>query len=671
MPPARRAQQNAATSSTAAGNGQIDPAIISSQIARPETASESKSEKSENPGSKPQPAPVAPPTSATTVSPSTSATAKEVKPVRHAGKAGQTATENVETEVLDSFRQFVNTEKMKVQDQKRSRASADKAVKLNDLMKFSKNFKLLTPVPKDLIPILAKDENKQREIVQKAQRNADTSKPLKPTTIAEQKSQRPLTMARWEGDSAPPTGHQASVSRNQANAGLPKDRQQQTRELAQSARNQNGLSARLTDSHRLHKANMPVSIPNPLPIQAGGSMRGGSNFNKGMPSPQKTPGGRGPPSATSTKFNVQAMEFKPNPTASAFKPGGPVANTVASNTMTTNSPKSTPATRPISPLNPPAKFFSEKPNFGKLETRASPLNGVRPTAPTAPQIQTWAEATVNGGSKVDPTALPASNGYVQYPYRTHPTWVLAEANETEVRYYEAYGSRNLRQTTPPHQASPVNLTAHQHQLPLHLQNGAPNAQLPQVQTPQQIPHQMHPQPHHFPHAPHYDDNHMRPSASTSSVYPAPSPRMQNTNMAYHQSPMPRHASLAYNQPPVQYVMHPGPQMAGRQFSNGGPNMMPGQGAHLAPMMVQAPSAGGFVAQPMAIPYAPQMQMYPGPNMPMYGTPSQPPSNYPSPGQGAPMMVHQGSHQGHQQVMFPAGQFAQPVFQGQPPAHSKL
>jgi hypothetical protein len=44
---------------------------------------------------------------------------------------------------------------------------------LNDLKKFAQQFQLHTEVPADLLPILARDEAKQREIEAKAARNID------------------------------------------------------------------------------------------------------------------------------------------------------------------------------------------------------------------------------------------------------------------------------------------------------------------------------------------------------------------------------------------------------------------------------------------------------------------------------------------------------------------
>jgi hypothetical protein len=91
-------------------------------------------------------------------------------------------------------------------------------------------------------------------------------------------------------------------------------------------------------------------------------------------------------------------------------------------------------------------------------------------------------------------------------------------------------------------------------------------------------------------------------------------------------------------------------MSARQFSNG-PPMVGVPGNYLAPMMVPQQSAG-YMGQPMNMPFSPQqMGMYASGSPQMYGSPSQPPSNYSSPGRGAPMMVQQGSHQGHPQPVY--------------------
>ena len=657
MPPARRAQ----VSSTATAEGPIDPAIISSQIARPDAGELPKADTKADPKPSAEAEQASEPKLKAKADSKSSANPKDLKPLRQPGASRATATENVESELLDSFKQFAASEKIKVQDHKRSRASADKAVKLNDLMKFSQNFKLLTPVPNDLVPILARDEGKQKEIVQKALKNCDESKTTK-APMMDPKTQRPLAAARLDKEAMGADAGSHSRARHDGAghaASHAKDRPHQGREMLPNRPPQMGLSARLADSHKLHKAGMMAAVPQPLPIQETRNMSGRSSAHpSALPSPQKASSLRGPPSATSSKFNVKATEFKPNPSASTFKPvATPMATTAAS------SPRSGSVTRNISPSGAQPKFFGDKTKFGKHGERPDPISLVAPKKPSEQSKDDLSDASKS-------SALPAQNGGFQWPYKTLPTWSPPEEGENaepEVKYTEAFDKLRFgRQTSSHGKVSPVNPAAHHHQLPFHLQNG-PNA-VPQVQTPQPLPQQMNHQPHHLHHGPHYDDHHQRPAMPNMQGYPAASPRLQNSNVAYH-SPMPPHAQLAYGQP-LQYVMHGTPPMNGRQFS-GGPQMMPVPGGHLAPMMVQQQSSGGYLPQPMAVQYNPQMPMYASPAPPMYATPSQPPSGYPSPGRGAPMMMHQGSHQGHNQPVYaPTGHFVHPMYAQHPPAHSK-
>lgn len=64
-------------------------------------------------------------------------------------------------DLVASFKQFAAVEKLRVHEQQKQR----RLTTLNDLKDFSEQFRLHTPVPVDLVPILAKDEEKQRKIV--------------------------------------------------------------------------------------------------------------------------------------------------------------------------------------------------------------------------------------------------------------------------------------------------------------------------------------------------------------------------------------------------------------------------------------------------------------------------------------------------------------------------
>ncbi|KAK1092865.1 poly(A)-binding protein binding protein [Friedmanniomyces endolithicus] len=112
----------------------------------------------------------------------------------------ESSTEDHISKTIDAFKQFANNEKLKVrqaQEQKRAGARQEKNVKLNDLKKFAANFKLNSRVPDDLVPILAKDREKQLEIQRKADEAAKeaelTPKEKKPKELKESREPTPGT----------------------------------------------------------------------------------------------------------------------------------------------------------------------------------------------------------------------------------------------------------------------------------------------------------------------------------------------------------------------------------------------------------------------------------------------------------------------------------------------
>lgn len=593
--------------------------------------------------------------------PSSSAS-KQLAPIK-TSKVGESATANVETELLDSFRQFASNEKMKFQDHRRQRVTQDKAIKLNDLMKFSQNFKLLTPVPKDLVPILAKDKTKQEEIIEKAQRNAESSatSAQPPTTASTERTSprkaaegkldtsRPSQEANSTRQLVPPQGPQATQSG--------RERQQQFHAGQSSTKTSQGLlSHRLADSHRQHKAGLqPMAIPQPIPIQSVSKARAAPSNVAQMPSGLPSNAVRTPTSASSAsaKFNVRAMEFRPNPAASSFRPPGEPS--------TTSSPRSTPHAQSASRPDTPSAFFGNRKPLPPAE-RASISDHFNPLK----RLKEKAQQDGRGNS---------DNGGIRPAFTTPPTWSTVHDGEEYKSYKQMFDhvAPVSARASPQHGSPGHPSLPHQHQLPVHLQQGSHS--IPHVPASQQAPFHPQPQPPHFPTGPHhYDEHRMHLSTSSSSVYP--SPRMQNATIAYP-SPMHQPAQLAYGQPMPQYFMGPnGPQPAhfGRHFP-GGPQMMTGQGAPLAaPMMVQQSSQGGYMGPPhgMALPFNPGMPMYPPGQPAGYSNSSQSSNNFPSPGRGAPMMMHQGSHQGqHSQVFMGPGQpYGQPVYAQQQPPHSK-
>lgn len=631
----------------------MDPAIISSQAVRPDQISQERQNESGNQFKAENTVTESPKEEAQEIKVTTPSNPRLPGPSK-AIIPSTSATANVETEVLDSFRQFASKEKARVNNNRRQRVSQDKAIKLNDLMKFSKNFKLLTPVPKDLVPILAKDKSKQDEIMEKAQRNAESSTtPPRLTTSVDQKPLRPLAEAKYDGTKTPlniseqqeyistrqthlPQGPQANI--------VSRDRQANNMALPSPKSGQGLLSHRLADNRRMLQQGISVNVPQPLPILSGSK---GTTKPSANPAPisssQASSSARTPTSAVSAKF-------KPNPAANSFKPTGAPSNT--------SSPRSTSNVRPASRVHSPSEFFGNKKPLPSAE-RSSILDNFNP-------LKRLKEKAKNEEKTKD----YAANGGIPHAYATPPTWNPFKDGDKSYREMFVDASPVLNRASP-QQISPINPPLpHQHQLPLHLQHGSHGVS--HLPPPQQAHYAGQPQTHHYQNAQSFhEDRHMHLPPSTT-VYQ--SPRMQTSNMAYP-SPMAQPAQLAYGQP-MPYTM--GLQATHfRQFP--GPQMVPNQGPQLAaPMMLQQSSQGGFVAPShgMGMPFNPQIPLYPPGQPPAYSGQSQPPSGYPSPGRAAPMMMHQGSHQGSHQGQQPqmysnSGQYGPPVYAQQPPQHSKL
>lgn len=562
----------------------------------------------------------------------------------------ENATVNVETEVLDHFRQFANSEKLKMQERRRNQASYDRTVKLNELMKFSKNFKLATPVPKDLVPILAKDPSKQEKIIQKAQQQADERSAAKPTPVATEQKPAPRAPgpARYESGTMPPSTQPDRQSYPRGRPAYPPGPQ-----AAQGGRLQHPpmhagrsatgmLSHRLADNLQQRKGAAMGSVPAPLSITDTQIPPAGPASNhSGVSSPNKT---QTPTSATSTKLNVRASEFKPNPAASTFTPHASSSPIVRGPSVArVTSPSAFFGTKELLPV-------SERPS---ITNQFNPIKRMKKEAEEQPEK----DYTFNGG-------IPPA-------YKTPPTWDVSPENE-EKTYLQMFKQPVVVPSISPQVRSATNPQApHQHQLPFQFPQSSPN--VPPATGSAHAPHHLHPQQHHGSGPAHFDDHRMQFSASTSQIFP--SPRLQNSHVAYP-SPMAPQAQLAFNQPIPQFYVNQGPpQPAHLRPYPGVPQFMNPQAAMGAPMMVQQPSTGSYMNVPQGMaPYTPQMQMYspsPAHAYPQHAPPPQPHSGYPSPSRGAPMMMHQNSQPGQppQPVMFMApGHHGQPVYPAQQPAH---
>jgi hypothetical protein len=635
VPPSRRP----ITSQPTVPGAPYDPAIVS--VARPSpsltTNSDSQaalskqqeqksveSKEAQTPAAAPAPslpsvtAPAGEASGATTES-SPAAAAPVSKPIPSIN-AGKGATEGVERKVLDSFKQFSNNEKLRVQQhqrvvQERQRANArqEKSVKLNDLKKFAENFKLYSRVPEDLVPILAKTKEKQNLIVTKAELQARekeqkvTSAEASPARVAPPKPE----VTASETNQAQPASQPVKRAEATNEPGSPLSQRQR---MAQGVRqNQpmpsrgpaltHGAPPRQTQQYRAPMANMQIPAPIPPPE---------------VRSPPTGPASRDivSPTTASARLNVKAMEFRPNPSASTFTPTSP----------TKTSPQ--PVKRPsISASSSPAKFFSRK--------SEKPLSERTPLKDAFNPIKYMLETTAAEGK----TETFAPNGGIPQPFRTPPTWEVADANKDKT-YRDMFAQSPA--VAIPQMHTPTNsVMAHSHQLPPHLQNGPPANQTPRF----------YPQQPHHP-GQHYDEHRMQYGSNTPSVQP--SPRLPHA-MAY--GPQMHHQMQHFPAGMPPYGM-----MRPQQF---GSPQGPPMGGH---MMVQQSSNGPYMNGAMAqqVPmYASPVPGHVQPHFPGHPTP-QPGPGY---GRGHPMS-HQGSQQGHPGQMYMQMPPAAPMMMQQHPGQSE-
>ncbi|KAH8897776.1 hypothetical protein GQ53DRAFT_450566 [Thozetella sp. PMI_491] len=734
IPPSRRAPTGAATVKGAP----VDPAIISSALkaapAQKPAASKSEDSKSPVPAASKGPATPTPDAKPAEAKPAETkpeakspdakaadAKASETKPVeakaaettatplrpaatnsrtispqtKDGPSAAPSATSTVERDVLNSFKNFATQQRMNAEKARSHKAKQDKEIKLIELKKFADSFKLSTPVPKDLISIIAKDPAKQKQIQEKARMNAEeiakqksdgTAKPKEPasTSTAETKpkpaaeapstpaaaaaapaDQRAASRPTPQHGSTPAsvpnrhTGPRASYNPQQQqhyNGGYNRNNNRQPPHLGQTQQTGNLGSRLRANQHNQHNQKLDHQqhphqqqphphvnqhLPPHPPTGPANSVE--SPYGRrlsGVPPTQPHA-----PAHLQAKLNPNSTEFRPSVFAPSFNPGSVHPSQSSSPRSSANNvsvPHPAPTPVPGQLIRRKTKAINTKKCFilGHIQSIPPPAgrswddnDGLRPAFDTHP---TWRQLN-------DETDKPGSTMHMTYKeyFETLPITSVATPNPTHV--------------------VPI---PHQHQLPFHMQHGGHGG--PPRQSPHMPPMQMHtgqPGPVHVQFNP--DDHRMVPSHSAQSYA---SPRMGQVPMAYPPTP----SQMPYNQPvmPQQY-MNPGtPQMNQfRSFSNN-PQFVPQHPPNMGnPMMVQPhfmPGPNGMVA-------GPQVPMYGGGHpqfLPPGGGPPQamPGTNgFPSPGRPvAPMMAHQGSHQGQPYGMSPAMGYQQPAYTPQQP-----
>lgn len=585
-PPAMRAPSNQPTMAGAP----FDPAIISSQLARGDKPTTSNQPTNNQPRassmmqSSAEPVPIlrsnAPSTTMTN-----GTTAKPTLPIPSSSAQQpetEQASQGVESKVLEHFRQFANQERTRLADRKLKQATQDRTAKINDLVRFSKTFKLKTPIPNDLVGILAKDPKKQADIVDKAIEDAKTSAVSSPTPSASVVNEPPTTKFD-KSQIPPPIPDRTTFAAGRAGYGKPAI----------------GRGARSNNQQMPFPANVPVAprnssfkngqIPAPIPMP---ELKNGHALNSGLSSPQ---GIETPTSAVSSKFNVRASEFRP--TAQAFNP--------SSASVSAASPSPIKRIASVARATTPSSFYGQR----KTKSRSEKLDMSEKFNPIA-KLKNAVQADLAKKSE-GPVRDYKANGGIPNAFHTQPVWLVSEENQDK-SWDESFNK-------PPPASPAQNRGPYQGQM-------QPVMGVPMMQN---MSHHGHPS---NSYQQQFEEQRMHMHNGPPQAYtPNMTPRSQFV------SPMNHHAQPAYGQQP--YFMNN--RNMPMQGYGGNPAMMHGHSGQLsAPMMVNQHSSGPYLAMqpPNPIMYSPA----PGHAYPQHvnnGYPS------PGRQMQAPAMMHQGSQQG--------------------------
>lgn len=485
----------------------------------------------------------------------------------------------------------------------------EREVRLNDLKKFASDFKLKTVVPQDMLGILAKDKTKQNEIVEKSKREVEeqkvtptrqTSTPATPSTGAKPALASAATPSTpFSPTAAIPTGSSKLPPLQAVSQAARPDRNPPPSAggIVSPRAGPGHLGQRLLAQQQQYQNRGPLSA-GPVPPTVPSAT-----------SPQRHGSVASVISSTGPRLNAQAMDFKPNAAAASFAPSlnrGSVSSTDKAKA------RAAPSRKPKDRVS----IFGENRPGPASEKRSireafNPLARLKKEAETQGRVKDY-----------------ASNGGIPQAYRTPPTWDTTEENKDKT-YLDMWEKTATSQAQAP--------MPHHQQLPMHLQGTQGAHQIPANHATHNGPVPM-PMPNH-----RFDDPRMQFSPSQSGF---PSPRMPPVMVPFPggqmMTPMPQQFQ---GQAMAPYTMTPnGQPMAFRPgFVNNNGHFMASPNAHFATPMAMTPSNMGGVVM------VPQMPMHAVPNPAM--TPGfqhgAGPHAYSSPRMnGAPMMMQQGSQQGH-------------------------
>ncbi|KAJ3876489.1 hypothetical protein F5051DRAFT_411285 [Lentinula edodes] len=262
-------------------------------------------------------------------------------------------------DALPALREFVANEKQRLTEKRQALAKSEMDKRMADLVKFSQSFKLNKPIPDDLVPILAKDEDKQKQIREKSNKDANSS-------------QARNIGSSVSTHSVPARGpHITTAKVVEAGRKTAATATSTTKATTQAA----AVAASVINKAEATKPTKPMMFIQPIPpfkgskrqsLQPSPNANGASNgANAAQVSvATKAPVPNAPANRLNAGLNVKASTF--NPRAVAFTPGAPSPGPSTSNHSLSSS---------VSPKPKESAPTTPNPFFGtRLIKKGPPVN---------------------------------------------------------------------------------------------------------------------------------------------------------------------------------------------------------------------------------------------------------------------------------------------------------
>lgn len=284
---------------------------------------------------------------------STVSTPKEATPptAKSASPAPSTSSVNKPpADPLPAFRDFVTNERQRLTQKKQALVKSEMDKRKAELIKFSQSFKLNKPIPDDLVPILAKDEGKQRQIREKASQDAtSTSARAIGSLAALNASSSASRMPQVSGKVVAEPIRKPTLPANMST------KPSATSPPAVSSTTSTPVAKPAEPSKANGKPNISMFIQ-AIPPFKGNKTRSpapqtnGTALNANIPTS---------PTTTANRLNANASSFRPNVKANAFTPGPTSSNPSAASASASAS--ASPKPKAAESATTPNPFFGPRP----------------------------------------------------------------------------------------------------------------------------------------------------------------------------------------------------------------------------------------------------------------------------------------------------------------------